>query len=52
MDVRFRGQSGHCNFSAACPLLMLWTAPTLRHQSAKGGCVKRTTLRGAVHGRG
>jgi hypothetical protein len=25
---------------------------TLRHQSAKGGCVKRTTLRGAVHGRG
>ena len=21
---------------ADCPLLMLWTAPTLRHQSAKG----------------
>jgi hypothetical protein len=35
-----------------CELLMLWTAPTLRHQSAKGGRVKRTTLRGAVHGRG
>ena len=29
--------------------MMLWTAPALRHQMPKGGFVKRTTLRRAVH---
>ena len=31
-------------------LLMLWTAPTLRHESAIGGCVDTNRLRGAAHG--
>jgi integrase len=37
----------------AFQLVMLWTAPTLRHRDVpKGGSLKRTTMRGAVHGRG
>src|SRR5262249_54521776 len=35
-DVCFWGGSRHSLNSVRCPLLMLWTAPTLRHQSAKG----------------
>jgi|SRR6516162_7116453 len=33
-EVRFRENSGHRSDLPQCPLLMLWTAPTLRHQSA------------------
>src|SRR5262245_1964052 len=34
-------------------VLMLWTAPTLRHRSAIGWLLQSaTTMRGAVHGRG
>ena len=34
-----------------CPLLMLWTAPALRHQEChRVVSPKQTTLRGAVHG--
>ena len=36
IHVRFRGQSGHPSNLAKCPLMMLWTAPTLRHRSAIG----------------
>src|SRR5215472_13698864 len=32
--VRFRGQSGHSPARTRCLLMMLWTAPTLRHRSA------------------
>ena len=28
---------------------MLWTAPALRHQSAKGGCAEANHIEGAVH---
>src|SRR5262249_11022634 len=35
-DVRFRGYSGHDVLVLAFPLLMRWTAPTLRHLSAIG----------------
>src|SRR5262249_24402244 len=37
----------------AFPVLMWWTAPTLRHRSAIGWLLQSaTTMRGAVHGRG
>ena len=35
--VRFLGQSGHNPCDAKCLLMMLWTAPALRHRSAIGG---------------
>jgi hypothetical protein len=32
----FWEQSGHATFAAPRQLMMLWTAPTLRHRCAKG----------------
>ena len=38
---------------AILSLVILWTAPTLRHRCAKGWLRQSaTTMRGAVHGRG
>jgi len=33
-DVSFLGKTGHGKRGASIPVLMLWTAPTLRHRSA------------------
>src|SRR5215469_18210770 len=36
LNVCLEGQSGDRTDAPQGPLMMLWTAPTLRHQSAKG----------------
>src|SRR5262249_56741831 len=45
--VRFRGQSGHLMLRSSFPLLMLWTAPTLRHQGAIGWLRRNAPLEGS-----
>src|SRR5262249_47999401 len=47
LDVRLRGQSGHSPRRARSPLLMLWTAPTLRHRSAIGWLRRNAPLEGS-----
>ena len=52
-NVRFQGYSGHDFDVTPRQRLMLWTAPTLRHREChRVVALKRTTMRGAVHGRG